>query len=53
MLESGFFRAKLVQENLIKASSIQYSIIRATQFFEFVKKIAVTRKFPSIDFETI
>src|SRR4030088_1697927 len=36
MLESGFFRAKLVQENLIKASSIPYSIIRATQFFEFV-----------------
>jgi uncharacterized protein YbjT (DUF2867 family) len=40
MLESGFFRAKLVQENLIKASSIPYSIIRATQFFEFVKNIA-------------
>jgi uncharacterized protein YbjT (DUF2867 family) len=40
MLESGFFRAKLVQENLIKASSIPYSIVRATQFFEFVKKIA-------------
>jgi uncharacterized protein YbjT (DUF2867 family) len=40
LLESGFFRAKLVQENLIKASSIPYSIIRATQFFEFVKKIA-------------
>jgi uncharacterized protein YbjT (DUF2867 family) len=40
MLESGFFRAKLVQENLIKASSIPHSIIRATQFFEFVKKIA-------------
>jgi uncharacterized protein YbjT (DUF2867 family) len=40
MLESGFFRAKLVQENLIKASSIQYSIVRATQFFEFVEKIA-------------
>ena len=40
MLESGFFRAKLAQENLIKASSIPYSIIRATQFFEFVPKIA-------------
>ena len=40
MLESGFFRAKLAQENLIKASSTPYSIIRATQFFEFVKKIA-------------
>jgi uncharacterized protein YbjT (DUF2867 family) len=40
MLESGFFRAKLAQENLIKASSIPYSIIRATQFFEFIKPIA-------------
>ena len=40
MLDSGFFRAKLVQENLIKASSIPYSIVRATQFFEFVPKIA-------------
>ena len=40
LLESGFFRAKLVQENLIKASSIPYSIVRATQFFEFVKSIA-------------
>jgi uncharacterized protein YbjT (DUF2867 family) len=40
MLESGFFRAKLAQEKLIKASSIPYSIIRATQFFEFVQKIA-------------
>jgi uncharacterized protein YbjT (DUF2867 family) len=40
LLESGFFRAKLAQENLIKASSIPYSIIRATQFFEFVKQIA-------------
>jgi uncharacterized protein YbjT (DUF2867 family) len=37
--ESGFFRAKLAQENLIKSSSIPYSIIRATQFFEFVKAI--------------
>lgn len=40
MLESGFFRAKLAQENLIKASPIPYTILRATQFFEFVKKIA-------------
>src|SRR5580704_6302370 len=40
LLESGFFRAKSIQENLIKASSISYSIVRATQFFEFVKKIA-------------
>jgi uncharacterized protein YbjT (DUF2867 family) len=40
LLESGYFRAKLAQENLIKASLIPYSIVRATQFFEFVKQIA-------------
>src|SRR5437667_9315695 len=40
LLASGYFRAKMVQENLIKASSIPYTIIRATQFFEFVKGIA-------------
>src|SRR6201993_4134967 len=40
MLASGYFRAKLAQEDLIKASSIPYSIVRATQFFEFVKQIA-------------
>jgi uncharacterized protein YbjT (DUF2867 family) len=40
LLESGFFRAKLAQENRIKASSLPYSIVRATQFFEFVKNIA-------------
>jgi uncharacterized protein YbjT (DUF2867 family) len=40
LLESGFFRAKIAQENLIKASAIPYSIVRATQFFEFVKNIA-------------
>ena len=40
MLESGFFRARLAQENLIKGSSIPYSIIRATQFFESVQTIA-------------
>jgi len=40
MLESGYFRAKITQENLIKGSSIPYSIIRATQFYEFVKQIA-------------
>jgi uncharacterized protein YbjT (DUF2867 family) len=37
---SGYFRAKLAQENLIKASGIPYSIVRATQFFEFVGSIA-------------
>lgn len=40
LLESGFFRAKLAQENLIKDSKSPYTIVRATQFFEFLKKIA-------------
>ena len=39
LLESGFFRAKLAQENLIKESKRPYTIVRATQFFEFVKQI--------------
>ena len=39
LLESGFFRAKFAQENLIKASTTPYTIVRATQFFEFVKQI--------------
>jgi uncharacterized protein YbjT (DUF2867 family) len=38
--ESGYFRAKSAQEQLIKESSIPYSIVHATQFFEFVKRIA-------------
>ncbi|KJZ44687.1 SDR family oxidoreductase [Pseudomonas fluorescens] len=38
--ENGYFRAKVAQENLIKASGIPYSILRATQFFEFVGGIA-------------
>src|SRR4029077_14410197 len=38
--ESGYFRAKRAQEMLIKESSIPYSIVHATQFFEFVKSIA-------------
>jgi uncharacterized protein YbjT (DUF2867 family) len=40
LLDSGYFRAKIAQENLIKSSSISYSIVRATQFFEFLKGIA-------------
>ena len=40
MLASGYFRAKMAQENLIKASKIPYTIVRATQFFEFVGAIA-------------
>jgi uncharacterized protein YbjT (DUF2867 family) len=38
--ESGYFRAKLAQEKLIEDSSIPYSIVHATQFFEFVNGIA-------------
>src|SRR5574342_817392 len=40
LLASGYFRAKMAQENLIKASKIPYTIVRATQFFEFVGAIA-------------
>jgi uncharacterized protein YbjT (DUF2867 family) len=40
LLESGYFRAKMAQEDLIKAGPIPYSIVHATQFFEFVKSIA-------------
>lgn len=40
LLASGYFRAKMAQENLIKASKIPYTILRATQFFEFVSTIA-------------
>jgi uncharacterized protein YbjT (DUF2867 family) len=40
LLASGYFRAKLAQEKLIKASRIPYTIVRATQFFEFVGAIA-------------
>ena len=38
--ESGYFRAKLAQEELIKASGVPYTILRATQFFEFMGRIA-------------
>src|SRR5689334_19582201 len=37
---SGYFRAKMKQEDLIKASGVPYTIVHATQFFEFVKGIA-------------
>ncbi|MBR0869840.1 SDR family oxidoreductase [Bradyrhizobium tropiciagri] len=38
--ENGYFRAKVAQEKLIEASSIPYTIIRATQFMEFIGAIA-------------
>ena len=40
--ESGYFRAKMAQENLIKGSQIPYTILRSTQFFEFISRIAQT-----------
>ena len=38
--DNGYFRAKRVQEKLIKTSGIPYTIVRATQFLEFLKAIA-------------
>ncbi len=38
--ESGYFRAKVAQEELVKAGSVPYTIVRATQFFEFIGRIA-------------
>src|SRR5262249_14671790 len=38
--ESGYFRAKIAQEKLIRNSTMPYSIVQATQFFEFLKGIA-------------
>ncbi len=40
LLVSGYFRAKMAQETLIKASPVPFTIVRATQFFEFVGSIA-------------
>ena len=40
LLQNGYFRAKLAQEDLIKAARTPYTIVRATQFFEFVGGIA-------------
>ncbi len=54
---SGYMRAKVAQENLIKESSIPYSIVRATQFFEFLTRIADsategnTVRLPSVAFQ--
>ena len=47
--ESGYMRAKLAQEDIVKAGSVPYTILRATQFFEFVGRIADS----SADGETI
>jgi len=55
--DSGYMRAKVAQEKLIKESSIPYSIVRATQFFEFAERIADsftdgnTVRVPSVAFQ--
>jgi uncharacterized protein YbjT (DUF2867 family) len=47
--ESGYLRAKVAQEDAIKAGGIPYTILRATQFFEFIGRIADS----SVEGETI
>jgi uncharacterized protein YbjT (DUF2867 family) len=47
--ESGYFRAKLAQEETAKTGSVPYTILRATQFFEFIGRIADS----SIDGDTV
>jgi uncharacterized protein YbjT (DUF2867 family) len=55
--ESGYLRAKVAQEKLIKESTIPYSIVRATQFFEFLTRIADSAtednmvRLPSVGFQ--
>ena len=57
--DSGYLRAKVAQEELIKESSIPYSIVRATQFFEFLTRIADsategnTVRLPSVGFQPL
>jgi uncharacterized protein YbjT (DUF2867 family) len=40
LTESGYMRAKVAQEDIVKAGPIPYTIVRATQFFEFIGRIA-------------
>ncbi|ASW09559.1 SDR family oxidoreductase [Rhizobium sp. 11515TR] len=42
LVENDYFRAKLVQENLIRASDLPYTIVRSTQFFEYLSGIVST-----------
>jgi uncharacterized protein YbjT (DUF2867 family) len=57
--DSGYMRAKIAQEKLIEGSSIPYSIVHATQFFEFVGRIADqatdgdTVRLPPVGFQPI
>src|SRR5262245_30297060 len=59
LLESGYFRAKMAQEKLIEASNVPYTLVRATQFFEFLGGIAQsategqTVRLPPIMFQPI
>ena len=46
--DSGYFRAKLAQETLIKSAPIPYSLIHATQFFEFIRTIADISTFKGV-----
>lgn len=46
LLESGYFRAKMIQEDLLRASLIPHTILRSTQFFEFVDRIARSESDP-------
>lgn len=40
LLDSGYFRAKMAQQQIIKAGSVPYTIVQSTQFFEFLGGIA-------------
>jgi len=40
LAESGYMRAKIAQEGIVKAGSVPFTILRATQFFEFIERIA-------------
>ena len=57
--DSGYLRAKTVQEKLIKGSAVPYSIVHATQFFEFLTSIADsatvdgTVRLPSVLFQPV
>ena len=59
LLASGYFRAKLLQESLLQASGLPFTIVRATQFYEFIESIAGfstqgdTVRLPSSSFQPI
>ncbi|OEO28098.1 NmrA family transcriptional regulator [Devosia insulae DS-56] len=42
LVESGYFRAKLEQESIVRASDVPYTILRATQFMEFMPRLATS-----------